>query len=327
MCGICGFSGPPDSERLAAMLRLLEHRGPDAEGVHETAIASVGARRLAIIDVHGGRQPALNEDGTIAAVLNGEIYNHRELRLLLQRRGHELTAESDTAVLPHLYEEFGPAFTTMLEGMFAVAICDERNERLVLARDRAGEKPLLWSRTSQGVVFASELQALTRGAALRQEIDPLSLRLYLALQYVPGPRTIFSGVEKLAAGHRLVAERGTVSIERWWELPHPDSAYFESFAGAAEELRDLLGRAVEAQRQADVPVGALLSGGIDSAGIVALLARGRSGAVRTFTVGFQDRRLDERPAARAIARVLGTRHTEVESSLPSVDELRMIIRR
>jgi asparagine synthase (glutamine-hydrolysing) len=321
VCGLCGFLGSPQPDLLHRMLGTLEHRGPDDVGIFVTSNASLGARRLAIIDVHRGRQPALSEDERVAAVLNGEIYNYRDLRTLLERRGHSFRSSSDTEVLPHLYEEFGTELTALLRGMFAIAIWDDRERRLLLARDRAGEKPLFYADTNEGLVFASELKAVLAHPEVDRELDPESLALYLQLQYVPGPATMIASVRKLPPGNRLVAEGGLVRVNRYWDVVPSEPSHFRSPRGAAEELRELLEDAVSSQVHADRPVGALLSGGLDSAGIVSLMARVAAEPPRTFTVGFEDDAFDERAPARKIANSIGTRHTELVIEPPSFDDL------
>jgi asparagine synthase (glutamine-hydrolysing) len=325
MCGICGFLGPPRPGLLDDMLAVLAHRGPDDIGSFLSSGASVGARRLAIIDVRGGRQPALSEDGSIAAVLNGEIYNYRELRALLERRGHSFRSASDTEVLPHLYEEFGAELVALLRGMFAIGIWDDRCNRLVLARDRAGEKPLLYARTNEGLVFASELKALLAHSGVVRDLDPEALALYLQLQYVPGPETLVASVRKLPAGHRLIAEGGRIEVDRYWDVVPSDPSYFRSLTGAAEELRALLEDSVRSQIHADRPVGALLSGGIDSAGIVSLMSRVSDEPPQTFTVGFEEESFDERPRARMLAKAVGARHTELVVGPPSFEDLERFV--
>jgi asparagine synthase (glutamine-hydrolysing) len=322
VCGICGFTGPPLPSTVSKMLNQLHHRGPDDEGLFESPVCTLGVRRLAIIDVAGGHQPVLNEDHRVSAVMNGEIYNYRDLRRTLERRGHRFRSETDTEVLPHLYEEYGSGLVSLLRGMFAFAIWDASRERLLLARDRAGEKPLLFAHTNSGVVFASELKALLAHPDVSQELNPRAVRLYLSLQYVPGPDTILRDVAKLPAGHILMVERGGVRVEQYWDAPISTQAHFRSWQGAAKQLRSLLEDAVGAQLHADVPVGALLSGGLDSAGIVGLIARARRDeAPRTFTVGFSEFGDDERAHARAVARALGTNHTELMVEPPTFSDL------
>lgn len=322
MCGIAGVFGAVDELALMPMLAAMRHRGPDDEGVLALDDATLGARRLAIIDPAGGHQPVRDEDGRVGAALNGEIYNHAALRRDLEARGHRLRSRCDTEVLPHLYEDLGDGMLALLRGMFAIAVWDGRRRRGLLARDRMGEKPLFYARVGETLVFASELRALLRHARVPAQLDEDAVRLYLTLGYVPGPQTIVRGVRKLGPGERLVYERGRVEVERWWDLVPADPAYGVSASGAAEELRGLLVDAVRAQREADVPVGVLLSGGVDSAGIAALMAHGADAArVRTFTVGFDDDDFDERGPARAVARVLGTDHTEIEVASPDLDGL------
>jgi len=304
------------------MVSAMAHRGPDGAYLWSDGEIALGMRRLAIVDVAGGHQPVLSEDGAIVAVLNGEIYNYRELRRVLEARGHRFRSQVDTEVLPHLYEEYGSGLVSLLRGMFALAIWDGRKERLLLARDRAGEKPLLFARTRDGVVFASELKALLAHPEVSRELNPRALRLYLSLQYVPGPDTILRDVTKLPAGHMMIVEKRGVRIDQYWDVPGSTEAHFRSWPGAAQELRPLLEDSVGAQIHADVPVGALLSGGVDSAGIVALMARASRGEPpRTFTVGFTGFGEDERPRARAIAAALGTNHTELNVEPPTFSDL------
>lgn len=322
MCGIAGVFGEVNEQALAPVLAAMRHRGPDDEGLTTLEGATLGVRRLAIIDPARGHQPVLNEDRRVVATLNGEIYNHVALRDDLEARGHRLRSRCDTEVLPHLYEELGDGLLTVLRGMFAIAVWDGRRRRGLLARDRMGEKPLFYTHIGDRLVFASELRALLRHPGVRTQLDEDAVRLYLTLGYVPGPQTIVKGVRKLGAGERLVYDAGRVEVECWWDLVLSDPAYGVSARGAAEELRGLLVDAVCAQREADVPVGVLLSGGIDSAGIAALMAHGgEPGRVRTFTVGFADQAFDERRPARTVARALGTDHTEIEVGSPDLDGL------
>jgi asparagine synthase (glutamine-hydrolysing) len=307
------------------MLRTLEHRGPDDAGTFVSPDASIGARRLAIVDVAGGHQPAMSEDGRVAVVLNGEIYNYRELRGLLERRGHEFRSASDTEVLPHLYEEFGVSIPALLRGMFAIAIWDERRRRLILVRDRAGEKPLYYADTPDGLVFASEIKALLIHPAVGLDLDPEALALYLQLQYVPGPDTLVAAVRKLAPGHIAIVEDRQINVERYWDIVPSEPSQFKSRSGAARELRALLETAVRSQVHAERPVGALLSGGIDSAGIASLMALVGKEPPRTFTVGFEDEALDERQAARLVANAIGSRHTELIIEPPSFEDLERLV--
>ena len=289
------------------MTAALVHRGPDDGSVDAYGRCVLGHRRLKVLDLETGYQPAENEGGDVACVFNGELYNFRELRAGL--RGHELRGTGDTAAIPHLYEEHGPAFVERLEGMFALALWDAAGQRLVLARDRLGKKPLLWTTPPDGTLaFASELKALLRLPGLPREVDLGALDAYLALQYVPGTRTALQGIEKLAPGHVLVWEDGRVSVERYW-TPRPVSAADDDEWLA--RVRESVTAAVRRRLVADVPLGALLSGGIDSSLVVALMAQASPAPVRTFTVGFADARYDERPFAREVARRWATSHEEV----------------
>ena len=291
------------------MRAALVHRGPDEGSTDAFGHCVLGHQRLKVIDLDTGYQPVSNETGDVVAVFNGEAYNFMSLRD--QLGGHEVRGTGDTPILPHLYEESGPRFVERLHGMFAVALWDAGRERLVLARDRLGKKPLLWARLPDGTLaFASELKALLRLPQLSREIDLDAVDAYLALQYVPGDRTALRGIHKLAPGHVLVAEGATERIERYWQ---PEPADPSANDGEwLERVRATVGEAVRKRLVADVPLGALLSGGIDSSIVVALMAQASSQPVRTFTVGFPDVRYDERAYARAVASRYGTLHEEVE---------------
>jgi asparagine synthase (glutamine-hydrolysing) len=312
VCGIAGLYSPdgaPNPELVDAMRAAIVHRGPDEGSTDVFGHCVLGHQRLRVIDLATGYQPVTNESGEVAAVFNGEIYNFRVLREELG--AHEIRGTGDTPVLPHLYEESGPRFVERLHGMFAVALWDSGRERLVLARDRLGKKPLLWTRLPDGTLaFASELRALLRLPGLSREVDLDAIDGYLALQYVPGARTALRGVNKLPPGHLLVAEGESVQVERYWQpQPAEPSRTDEEWL---ERVRDTVGDAVRKRLVADVPLGALLSGGIDSSIVVALMAQASSQPVRTFTVGFSDARYDERPYARAVAERYATVHEELE---------------
>jgi asparagine synthase (glutamine-hydrolysing) len=291
------------------MNAALVHRGPDEGSVDAFGRCVLGNRRLRVIDLATGSQPVTNESGDVVAVFNGELYNFRELRAGLS--GHEVRGSGDTPVIPHLYEESGPELVSRLEGMFAIALWDAGRERLVLARDRAGKKPLLWTRLADGTLaFASELKALLRLPGVSRELDPAALDAYLALQYVPSG-TALRAVDKLPPGHVLVAEGGSVRIERYWTPAAEPAAPEEASEGDwLERVRETVGAAVRRRLVADVPLGALLSGGIDSSIVVAEMAKA-AGQVRTFTVGFGDELYDERAYARAVADRYGTEHEEI----------------
>jgi asparagine synthase (glutamine-hydrolysing) len=312
MCGICGIAspvGPPDLERLSAMSAALAHRGPDSSGGHVDGPVALAARRLSIIDLAGGDQPIANEDGACVVVQNGEIYNYPELRLELERDGHVFRTHSDTEALVHLYEQHGVGFARRLRGMFAVAVWDARARRLVLARDPYGIKPLYYRHHAGELSFASELRALPR-----VEVDLDALEAFLAFNSIPAPYSIFRDVRKLPAGHTLVWEEdGHVQLERY-ARPGPVAAAelrLDDEAELIEELRARLRDSVRAHLLSDVPVGVLLSGGVDSAVLAALAAQETAEPLHTFTIGFAERSFDERADARRVAERYGTRHHEL----------------
>ncbi len=293
------------------MTAALLHRGPDSGGVAACGRCALGHRRLRVVDLATGDQPVRNEDGAVIAVFNGELYDFRHLRDELAGHGHVIPGTGDTAVLPHLYEQHGLSFPERIAGMFAIALWDAERNRLVLVRDRVGKKPLLYAELPDGsLAFASELKGLLRHPEVRREVDAHALDAYLALQYVPGERTALAGVRRVPPGHLLVWEDGRVEVRRWWQLTPADV----DGAGDGELLdrvRDTVRAAVRRRLIADVPLGALLSGGIDSTIVVGLMAEASERPVRTFTVGTADVRYDERDEARLAARVFGTEHEEL----------------
>ena len=311
MCGICGIAssnGPADPERLARMSATLVHRGPDADGALLDGPVGLAARRLAIIDLETGDQPISNENGTVHVVQNGELYNYRDLRAELERAGHRFRTHSDTEVLVHLYEQHGLDFARQLRGMFAVAIWDSAKRRLVLARDRYGIKPLYYRTSEAGLEFASELRALPRG-----EVDLDALEAFLAFNSVPAPLTIFREARKLPPGHLLVWQNDNLDLQRF-ARPGPTAAAElreDDEAELVEELRARLHDSVRAHLIADVPVGVLLSGGIDSSALAALAANASAEPVRTFSIGFEERSFDELGNARLVAERYGTQHREL----------------
>lgn len=316
MCGIAGFAlrnGEVESSRecLRRMCDAIMHRGPDSDGYFVAPGIALGMRRLSIIDVHGGRQPIQNEDGTITVVFNGEIYNHHALRRELEGRGHRFRTASDTEVLVHLYEDLGEDMFGRLNGMFAFAIWDENRRRLVLARDRVGMKPLSYRARPEGIEFFSELRSLFAAHRDSCVIDVNSVAKYLALGYVPDPMSIVAGVRKLPPGHFLVWDEARgARIQRYWSPPVV-MEHGVNEMDLVDELREKLDRAVASHLESDVPLGALLSGGLDSSTVVALMARHASGRVRTFSVGFEEAEFDESAAAAAVAAELGTDHTAI----------------
>ena len=318
MCGICGLvsldGAGVDGELLDGMNRTLLHRGPDSGGSVVDGRAGLAARRLAIIDLDNGDQPISNEDGTVHVVQNGEIYNYRELREDLRRRGHEFKTRSDTEVLVHLYEERGPRFAEELRGMFAVAIWDAPRARLVLARDRYGIKPLYYGVSADRLAFGSELKALLADPAFPREVDPDGLEAFLAYACIPAPLTIFRGARKLPAGCVLTWQPGTrVQVERFARptAPSADQMRSQDERELAAEIIERLRDSVRAHLIADVPVGVLLSGGIDSSVLTALAAEESARPVHTFSIGFEERGFDERARARLVAQRYGTDHHEL----------------
>ncbi len=316
MCGIAGIvlgeaGRLVERRRLLAMSAALRHRGPDDEGLHLRGRVGLAMRRLAVVDLPGGQQPVANESGTVHAVFNGEIYNHRALRADLTRRGHRLSSQCDSEVIPHLYEEYGADFPAHLEGMFAIAVWDEPGGRLVLARDRLGIKPLHYAVQQTTLAFGSELKALL-AADVKTTVDPQALSDYFSLMYIPGSRSIFAQTRKLEPASVLVWEDGTHTIRRYWELADRSARRDLSAREARHTLRELLAEHVELQMAADVPVGFFLSGGVDSGAVLASARRARpDGDLMTFSAGFTDASYDERQAAARVARRLGCRHREV----------------
>jgi asparagine synthase (glutamine-hydrolysing) len=313
MCGIAGWidyqAAQPDvSALLEQMKRAIWHRGPDEDGSFVDEHAALGMQRLAIIDLAGGRQPMANEDGTIWIVFNGEIYNYPQLRPQLEAKGHHFATNSDTEAILHLYEEMGDDCPTALDGMFAFCIWDGRRQRALLARDRLGKKPLYYSPSLGGLLFGSELKALLCHPGLSREIDLESLNTYLALNYTLAPRTMLRAVRQLKPGHRLVYERGQLTESAYWALRGDG----ERPAEPLEAFRELLSEAVRKRLLSDVPLGAFLSGGIDSSSVVALMQRAMADPVRTFCLAFQEQGWGEQSYAASVAQHVGTNHTEAE---------------
>ncbi len=315
MCGIAGKAradgGPVAAETVERMCAAQEHRGPDQRGLHLDDGIGLGIQRLRIIDLDTGDQPVSNEDGSVTVVLNGEIYNYAELRRELAARGHRLATKGDTEVIAHLYEEHGAECVSRLHGMFAFALWDSNRRRLLVARDRVGKKPLYYSLRADGLSFASELRALLQDPAVPREIDPAAIDAYLAYGYIPAPGSIFHDVAKLPPAHRLVYEGGAVTIERYWRLDYATKRTVADVGELHEEIRDSLRRAVSRRLAADVPVGAFLSGGIDSSAVVAAMAEQSPQPVKTFSIGFADSDYDELPRARLVAERFSTDHHEL----------------
>ncbi|HEY6230100.1 MAG TPA: asparagine synthase (glutamine-hydrolyzing) [Pyrinomonadaceae bacterium] len=323
MCGITGFidlwstSSERDADARAAtldaMCLVIRHRGPDDQGVMLNDGVALGMRRLSIIDLAGGHQPISNEDNTVSIVFNGEIYNYRELQKTLQSRGHHFVTNSDTETIVHAYEEYGAACLHHLRGMFAFAIWDQRDQKLFIARDRVGKKPLYYSVTRSGaLVFGSELKSLLDHPEVERTINPRALDAYFSLGYVPDPISIFENVEKLPPGHHLTFTHGRLTIERYWDFRYDlnGNGNGHSASDYLEELRALLDEAVKLRLVSDVPLGAFLSGGIDSSTVVGLMSRHLDQPVKTFSIGFNEDSYDELKYARLTAKKFGTEHHE-----------------
>jgi asparagine synthase (glutamine-hydrolysing) len=319
MCGITGIVSveephPIARDVLAAMNESIRHRGPDSDGFHvEEGRVGIAMRRLAIIDVAGGDQPIANEDESVWVVYNGEIYNFHELRRELEAAGHRFRTHADTEVLVHAYEEFGDDFVGRLRGMFAFALWDSRRKRLVLGRDRVGIKQLFFTRVGRQLLFGSEIKALLAHPQLERRLRPAAVNHFLAYLYVPEPLTLFEGIQELRAGHLLVVEEGRVALRPYWSLRYQVEAGLD-FETAAEGLRERLDEAVRIRLISEVPLGAFLSGGIDSGSVVALMARHSNSAVNTFSIGYASggEAFDERAYAREVAARYGTAHREFE---------------
>lgn len=324
MCGICGYIGINEDGLLESMTAALTHRGPDGVGYFQSGDVGLGHRRLSIIDVAGGQQPIENEDGSLVIICNGEIYNYQSLREGLLLRGHEFRTKSDTEVIMHLYEELGPDCLQQLNGIFALAIYDKIRQQLFLARDRLGVKPLYYADLSGQFLFASEMKAILCYRELQPVLNLRAIHEYLALRYVPGPGTMFKELSKLPAAHYCVVERGRVTLHRYWQpelfsgpFPASEEEYLEGFAEHFE-------RSVRMQMISEVPLGAYLSGGLDSSAIVAAMSRIVSKPVRTFTVGF-DYEHDELTEAAETAKLLGCEHTEIACRAADVELLPEVV--
>jgi len=326
MCGIYGAidftqSGAPLGPLLARMGGVIEHRGPDDQGQYIDRGVGLGMRRLSIIDVAGGHQPISNEDETVWLVLNGEIYNFWELREQLEKKGHRFRTRTDTEIIAHLYEDEGPELFKSLRGMFALALWDGKCERLLLGRDRIGEKPLYVRRESGRLLFASELKSILQVQDVPRRLNPSALQEYLALGYVPAPLTMLEGIDKLLPGHYMIVEKGRIEDREYWDVPfgrvekHSETEWIE-------RVREKLLETVKAQLVSDVPLGAFLSGGIDSSTIVAAMAQLTGQPVKTYSIGYggDQTYYNELPYAKIVARAFGTDHHEIIVR-PEISEL------
>jgi asparagine synthase (glutamine-hydrolysing) len=313
MCGICGqwnFDGQPIVEAdLRRMCQAIDHRGPDGEGIFLEDGLGMGNRRLSIIDLNTGDQPISNEDQSIWIVFNGEIYNFQELRADLEQRGHRFYTLTDTEVIVHLYEEYGRDCVLHLRGMFAFALWDKNKCRLLLARDRTGQKPLFYRLTQTSLAFGSEIKTILTDPEVPRELDTTALHYYLTYQYVPPPYTIFEGINKLPPAHTMVCGKGEVSIEPYWQLDFTCKTTL-SESEIVEQLDELISESVRLRLISDVPLGAFLSGGIDSSLVVAYMSGLMDQPAKTFSIGFEEDAFNELPYARTIAERFGTEHHE-----------------
>ncbi len=317
MCGIAGWINLKQSDSndgaeavLHSMCESITHRGPDSEGVWTDDTVALGMRRLSIIDLKTGDQPVYSEDRTVIAMLNGELYNFREVRAELEKRGHKFRTQTDVEIVPHLYQIYGEDFVDHINGMFAIALWDSRRKRLILARDRYGEKPLYYGVFDGKLIYGSEVKAILAHPAVPRELDLDALRQYLSFDYVPAPRSIFKGISKLPAAHIMTVENGEVKIRPYWNLTFSKKGQVKSIENSAAELRDLLSDAVRMRLVADVPLGVLLSGGVDSSAIAAFATQHATENVKTFSIGFSEDSFDETRYARLVAKHLGTDHYE-----------------
>jgi asparagine synthase (glutamine-hydrolysing) len=318
MCGICGMvnRNRVNLDDLRNMAGAISHRGPDDEGFYINGHVGLGNRRLSIIDLPGGHQPISNEDGTIWVAFNGEIYNYRELRENLENKGHVIRTRSDTEVIVHLYEDMGERCLEKLRGMFAFAIWDENNQKLFLARDRIGQKPLFYAEDQDGLFFSSEVKSILAANNHTREVDYESIHQYLSLRFIPSPRTMLRHIKKLPPGHCLVYQNGEVNVRRYWNINFCDKLELNEDALLAE-LQEQLIQAVESHLISDVPVGAYLSGGLDSSMVAAIMARDLGYNFKTFAIGVKEQDFSELPQAQQVAEHLGTQHLDrmVEADL------------
>jgi len=323
VCGIVGFTwnDPSLAERLC---RVLRHRGPDQEGYYADPAVTLGFCRLAIIDLSPlGNQPMPNEDGSVQLVFNGEIYNFQELRRDLEGKGHRFRSQADSEVIVHAYEEWGKDFLDHLQGMFALALWDQKDQRLILARDRLGIKPLYYTFQKGRLAFASEIKALLEIPEIRPRVNLQALYDYLGFEFVPSPLTMFEGIEKLPPGNRLIFQKGTATREVYWDLNRPGTSLSQEEAVA--ELRRLLQETVAKHLISDVPLGVFLSGGLDSSTLVALMRRLGVSPLRTFSIGYPDPSFSELPYAEIVAKAFDTEHTVLMIPEVTLEDLKKAV--
>ncbi|MDH4137367.1 MAG: asparagine synthase (glutamine-hydrolyzing) [Anaerolineae bacterium] len=316
MCGICGklhfdSNNPVDESLIYRMNKVLDHRGPDDEGVYVNHNVGLGQKRLAIIDLSPhGHQPMPNEHKTVWIVFNGEIYNFLELRPILERKGHRFSSQTDTEVVIHLYEEYGADCVKYLRGTFAFALWDANRQRLLLGRDRIGQKPLCYAIVNDGLIFASEIKAILQDPAVKREVDPIAVHYYLTYGYVPVSQCAFTGVKKVPPAHILIWEKGKINVERYWELSYAQKIDLTE-EETCEHLLELLRECTEIRLVSDVSLGAFLSGGIDSSSVVAMMSQLSDEPVKTYSVGFEDQSFNELQYARIVAQLYNTDHHEI----------------
>ena len=329
MCGICGifeFTQHCEVSRdvIHRMTQTIVHRGPDDEGIYVAPGIGLGFRRLSIIDVAGGHQPLSNEDGRVWVMLNGEIYNYLELHNDLIKRGHRFSTRSDTETIVHLYEEYGEECFAMLRGMFAIALWDSRERKLLLARDRVGKKPLFYAADSKRISFGSELKCLLATDNLPRDVDNQALADYFSFGYIPAPKTIYRAAKKLLAGHYLVASASGVRVQRYWDISfgHVEHRSEEEWC---EILRHQLCEATRMRLMSEVPLGAFLSGGVDSSSIVAMMAKIMRRPVTTCSIGFEEQEYNEADYAREVAEQFHTDHHEQVVRPNALDVLNKLV--
>jgi len=317
MCGICGKltldqAYAVDAGLIRKMTGIIRHRGPDDEGYYDSPQIGLGHRRLSIIDLATGKQPITNEDGSLWVVFNGEIYNYAELRETLISSGHVFKTRTDTEVIVHLYEEHGEDFLSKLRGMFAIALWDEKEKVLILARDRVGIKPLYYCVTDKALLFASEIKSILVDESVDRVVNPGGIDTFLTYYYMPGNETLFKNIYKLSPGHYLVARKGRVEIKQYWDLNFCEQPGRVSFSDARDQVVELLRETVRGHMMTDVPLGFLLSGGVDSTALLSFAAKETNMGISTFTIGFEGNNFaDERVYARLAAKEFGTRHYDM----------------
>ncbi len=334
MCGITGWINLKKSKEnhtesvLHSMCERIVHRGPNSEGIWMDDTVALGMRRLSVIDLETGDQPVFSEDRSVVVMMNGELYNYREVRAELEKKGHKFTTKSDTEILPHLYEEYGEDLVDHLNGMYAFSLWDTRKRKLIIARDRFGEKPLYYGIFDRKLLYASEPKALLAHPAVKAELNLDALRQYLSFDYVPAPQSIYKGISKLPAAHIMTVENGEVKTRRYWNIswgqlhmPAREQGRKTQLDDKATELRDLLSDAVRMRLVADVPLGILLSGGIDSSTIAAFAVQHATERVKTFSIGFEEDSFDESKYARQVAKHLDTEHYEEKLSATTAGDL------